>query len=303
MSSGIRRQRRANQLPSDGIGYIIIPNGVEESEFKSYCYTRERVCIMLEQGGSMVKDCYITKHALRDIEFPDISDGNRNKTGSCVVFVADGFNNKPLIVGVLSKEDESQLLTEFKFKQEKLYKNNVVSIEGDAEKGVLSIDVNDKDDFGVINISAKGKVGGKLNIICQSEANIFADEKINIKTAGEINLKTYNSVSGEVNCELGISNQNIEIKPLIAFKIGNGVSPIPKGDKNSNTLTNIKSVLDSLKTALSNFAATEVTASVSYPPMATGFSTLVSDLETIADSIDDLESDIAEINSIKSFVE
>ena len=69
---GIVRKRRRNQLPISGVGYIIIPNDVEKEAYIDSCYKRERVCILLDQGSSMVKDCYITKQALRDLIEPQL---------------------------------------------------------------------------------------------------------------------------------------------------------------------------------------------------------------------------------------
>lgn len=306
---GIRRGRRYNQAPTVGYGYIIIPFNVDAEEYISNCYTRERVCIMAEHGGSIVKDCYISKQALRDIEFPDISDNNKYKTGSAIVYIADGFNNKPTIIGVLSKEDETQLLNEFKFKNSKYYKKNSVIIEGDAQEGVLGISVNDGEDEGVININIKGKTGGKLNINCQSEATVFANSKIHLKTTGEVEITTYNSSDGEINSSFKIDAENVEIKPKQLFNVGGATSPIPLGDKNKEVLDDIQSILNNLNLKITTFASTQasVSAAATAPsplvPLASGFTTLGADMVTILTDITNLVAKITEINSTKSFID
>lgn len=306
---GIRRERRYSQAPTVGYGYIIIPFNVEADEYISNCYTRERVCIMAEHGGSIVKDCYISKQALRDVEFPDISDNNKYKTGSAVVYVTDGFNNKPTIIGVLSKEDETQLLTEFKFKNAKYYKKNSVIIEGNAQDGVLGISVSDGEDEGVINVDIKGKTGGKLNINCQTEATISANSKIHLKTTGEVEITTYNSSDGEINSSFKIDAENVEIKPKQLFNVGEATSPIPLGDKNKEVFEDIQLILNNLNTKIASFASTQAAVSTAavapspLVPLAAGFSTLGTDMAAILTDITDIVVKIAQINSIKSFID
>jgi len=234
--AGTKRRRRENHFDSVGYGYIVVPSNVEKDEYIASCYGKERVCIMTEHSSSMVKDCYISKSALRDIVFPDISDGNKNKTGSAVVFVCDDYANKPTIVAVLSKEDESDLLEEFKFQLKKRYVKNTVLIEGDAKKGLLSINVEDGEDEGAINITVKGKTGGKINIKCQTEVNIETDEKINLHTTGEINLNTYNSANGELLSKFNISGTDVILIPQNELKIGEATEPVAMADSLADIL-------------------------------------------------------------------
>jgi hypothetical protein len=300
---GVSRERRYNRFPQTGYGYIVIPQNVDKDEYINDCYLRERVCILTDQGGSMVKDCYITKNAIRDIEFPDIAD-NKNKTGSAIVFVTDTYNNKPTIIGVLSKEDETQFLNPHLFKQEKKYGKKSVSIEGDAKNGVLSINVEDNDNLGVLNISVKGKTGGKINIKCQGDSNFHSDGNTNISSIGNIALKTYNKANGEVNCSVDITGTNVEIVPKNVFKIASGVSPIPKGDKNETVLSDIRSILNDLGAKLTTYSATQATASIgALAPLAAGYTQLGTDMSATLGDIASLVSKIAEINSVKSFTD
>lgn len=235
---GIARKKRYNQLPQIGFGEIFIPINVERNDFIAQCYSRERVYIMLENSGGMVKDCYISKSALRDIEFPDNST-NKAITGSSVVYVSDDFHNKPLIVGVVSKEDSVELISENIFKLLKSYNKNTVNIEGDAKKGLLSINVEDGEDEGTINITVKGKTGGKVNIKCQTEVNIETDEKINLHTTGEINLNTYNSANGELLSKFNISGTDVILIPQNALKIGEATEPVAMADSLEDILSEL----------------------------------------------------------------
>ena len=186
----------------------------------------------------MVRDCYISKSALRDIEFPQ-TELNKTITGSSVVYIADDFHNKPLIIGVVSKEDSVDLISQEIFKIFKDYNQNSVSIEGDAKKGLLSINVEDGEDEGTINITVKGKTGGKVNIKCQTEVNVETDEKINLHTTGEINLNTYNSANGELLSKFNISGTDVILIPQNELKIGEATEPVAMADSLADILSEL----------------------------------------------------------------
>lgn len=300
---GVSREKRFNRFPATGYGYVVVPQNVDKDEYINDCYLRERVCILTDQGGSMVKDCYITKNALRDIEFADITE-NKNKTGSAIVFVTDTYNNKPTIIGVLSKEDETQFLNPHLFKQEKKYGKKSVSIEGDAKNGVLSINVEDNDDLGVLNVSVKGKTGGKINIKCQGDSNFHSDGNTNISSIGNVNVNTYNKATGQINCSLSITDSNIELSPKTVLKIGTGASPMPRGDKNAEVLNDIQTILSDLNTKLTTYTTAQTAASTgTLAPLAAGYTQLGLDLVDMVSDIADLISKIAQINSTKSFTD
>lgn len=238
---GVSRNKISNNFPPVGIGYIMVPSNLERDDYVRNCYDRERVCVYIEQSGSMVKDCYISQQALRDIAFP----ADTKKLGSPVIFVSEKFTNKPIVVSTVSKEDETELLSEYRFKLEKAYKNNKVKIEADAEKGILNIFVDDKEEFGVINLSVKGKEGGVLNIDTSNKVHINADKEINAQSSGEIKIKTIDSLSGDVKCEIRADGQDVYIKPENELRIGEFNEPSVLGD----TLADL---LDGLITEISN---------------------------------------------------
>jgi hypothetical protein len=152
-------------------GYIVVPSDVDRAKFIEQCYRWERVSIMIERGGGVIHECYITRAVLQDIEFPTAS----NNLGSCVLFLTDSQSGHPVIFGVLSKEDESQLLKEGVFKISKRYQGDSVTITGDAVKGVinlaveggsvsqLNISVNNTDKTGILNLRCQGNICFKMD--------------------------------------------------------------------------------------------------------------------------------------------
>lgn len=149
-------------------GYIIVPSDVSRDSFIEQCYRWERVSILVERGAGVIHDCYITKNVLEKIEFPLVTE----QLGSCVTFLVDPLSGHPVVFGILSKEDESQLLREGYFKINKVYNGSVVSISGDAKSGVL-------------NLSVSGGTLSQLNI---SVTNTDKTAQINLRCRGDITL-------------------------------------------------------------------------------------------------------------------
>lgn len=190
-------------------GYIVVPMKVDRTLFIEQCYRWERVSILVERGGGVIHDCYITRQAMGEIEFPTES----KKLGSCVSFITNPFSGLPIILGVLSKEDESQLLTEGSFKFSKTYQGSSVTIVGDAKNGVL-------------NLAVSGGSVSQLNISVSNSTN---NASINIRCKGSVNVE-------------------VEDK----FKINSGSEPMVLGTELKTQLDNTNTYLDDLQTAIKN---------------------------------------------------
>lgn len=195
-------------------GYIIIPSDVDRDAFIQQCYRWERVSIMLECGGGVFHDCYITRTALQQIEFPLTS----KQLGSCVILFTDINSGHPIVLEVLSKEDESQLLREGFFKIIKTNNGGIVSISGDAKTGVLNLSVN-------------GGTLSQLNILV---SNADKNATINVQCRGDINI--------ELDGTLQITDDK--------FKINGGTQSMVKGNELKTQLDDTNTYLNNLYTAL-----------------------------------------------------
>jgi len=238
MNPRVIRNRKNNASQGISYGYVMIPFGQDRDEFVRYCYDKERVCLFLEDSGGMLKNVKVSKSALRDIVFPDISE-NKYALGSMVIYTTLPFYGSQVVLGVITNESEVEFLDEGMFLLEKIYNQNSVSIEGDAKKGLLSVNVEDGEDEGTINITVKGKTGGKVNIKCQTEVNIETDEKINLHTTGEINLNTYNSANGELLSKFNISGTDVILIPQNELKIGEATEPVAMADSLADILSEL----------------------------------------------------------------
>jgi hypothetical protein len=174
-----QKLKQKNRPYPINIGYIAVPEGVERDEYVDNCYRRERVSVLSDQGGFMIHDCYISKEAIKDIRFPV----NKNKRGSGVVYVYDSNSTKPIIIGIVSDESETDLLDEGKFKLDKIFKNNRVQVIGNAKKGNLFLNIETFDDNDAnLNIAISSKKNSKLNITLNGKTLIHSKEEFTIKT-------------------------------------------------------------------------------------------------------------------------
>lgn len=219
MVRGVSRQKQYNYSSPVDYGYIIVPTNVDRDDYVTTCYRRERVTIVGDNGQGIIKDCYISRTAIREINFP-IDD---TEMGDAVAYIVNSFNNKPIIVGRISKESESQILEEGEFRLEKSYKNSKVSVTGKSKTGDLLIDVENNDGTGALIINVSGKEdGSSLNINVKGSAKIYADDEINLETTGVVNLKSVDETNNDTLSEIKLTKDSINIVSSGVVDINNG---------------------------------------------------------------------------------
>lgn len=193
---------KINSMAYVGIGYVIIPSDVNREEYISNCFLNETVSIYPESGGISYNNVKVSVNCLNNIEFPEVND----TFGSCVVYLLHPTQKIPIIVGVISKTDESVTLNYKLFKLSKSLGDNSVTITGDgsngnlmvslfsdsADGGQLIIDVNSYSKTGVVKL----RVTGNIFIISN---NIDIKVRENIKV--ESNLLTIKSKDIKVESE------------------------------------------------------------------------------------------------------
>lgn len=207
MSNGTRKISSTQASSDIQYGYIVLPKNVDRTTFIEQCFRWERVSILVEHGAGLIHECYITREAISSIEFPT----EYNQLGSCVVFITDPFSGHPVIFGVLSKEDESQLLHEGYFNIGKKNLDDFVTISGDVKTGVITI-------------SVKGGAVSQINLIAVDEHNNAA---LNLRCSGNINI----AMEG-------------------LFKVNKGTEPMVKGTELKSRLDDTNQYLSDLYNAL-----------------------------------------------------
>lgn len=197
---GIYRDMDPTIRKSVNSGYIVIPDGVDRIQFIEQCLRTELFSILVENGGGMLHNCYITKSALRDISFP--LEGQ--VMGSGVVFFTEPYGGKAVIMGVVSKMDETELNRDEAviFKKSKDGNISILSVDGN---GQINIDIIGINSNGALNINVRNdNFDAKINLSVKGDFNLISEGKTKVTASGgDIEITTDKSItltsSNEVN--------------------------------------------------------------------------------------------------------
>jgi hypothetical protein len=258
-----RRLSNSRFLP--GIGYIIVPSNVSRDKYVETCYRKERVSILIENGGGVVHDCLITRETLREIFFPKaFKDQGKVLLGSPVVFISSLESDIPIIIGVFSNGGENLDVKENVFSFKKVFGENTVSISGNAEEAIININVIGHSDVSRLNINV-------VNVNETAELTINVAGKVTINSTGTAQIYA----------------------PIIKFG-KKDFEELVLGQKNKDVLKEIKDLLSSLDDTISNFATTQegVSTTTSLLPLKTGYMTLISKIASEKTKLSKLITDI-----------
>lgn len=304
------RKNISNYSSPVGFGYIVIPHNDDREKYIKTCLRKERVAIQLEAGGSVINNCYISKESLNRVVFPQTS----NNLGSAVAYIVPQFYDIPIIIGIISKEDETQLLDENSFKHEVHTNDSIVSIIGKGKEGNLFIEVNSEySSGGNIYVTLRNKENkANLSIKCFGDINIYSEGDIVLKTLKQVSIQSFHiNENGEesLNAKLSLSedsfliedkNENkissnsdgeINIQPKTKCNLFEGSEPLVKGSELKEQLKVMSSRIDSILDALN--AGTLAGSTIQ---------TYVAAISPILATITDKEN-FDKINSEKSFTD
>lgn len=218
-----RRSLGTSGIPtpfSVGIGYLIIPYGVDREQFVKTCLQTNTICLRTE-GGDFFKNVPVPVGCMSDIVFPQdksVSDG------SVVAYVMMPKHNAPIVFGVLPFKDDLGLLTkENQYKIVKKQNDDSVSIELKAEEGQsilscnisgknskLTINVSSDDDSSVMEINTKGN----LSILSSKSVSVQAQDDCALvivdKNTNSLSHIRYNSGGWEIK-----SDSNGNAQPIV----------------------------------------------------------------------------------------
>jgi len=222
------RYRGISERPGKGVsswmgsGYIVVPDncsGESRDQYVETCYRKERVGVLPERGGTPNWNCSITREALKNITFPKTS----KNLGSAVIFFSDERGNV-MVVGTVSKLDESLNETEF-----------VKRVSSKYEDTELSVIMNPKDK--TLFIEAKGgkspvELSVNLSNLSENcELNIGVSGDISIDLSGDFKLEgsTISNKAGDI--EINLDGSKVEVK---------------------NNIESLKTILDDIITAINS---------------------------------------------------
>lgn len=122
--------------PTSGIGFVIIPPGVDSKIYKEDCFSSNTVSITGFDFGH-IHNVPVDKEVMQRLEFPS----KIGEMGSPVVFVNIPKHNIPIIVACLKNEKDVFKTHERKIRKTKTSGNKVVDIDMDADDAKISLSV------------------------------------------------------------------------------------------------------------------------------------------------------------------
>ena len=316
--NGVSRQVTSNFSYPINKGYIIVPKNTSRDSFIQDCYRREKVSILVEDGGGVVHNCYISRNAIAEVSFPL----EHNEIGSAVIFVSEPFTDFPIIIAVISKENETQLLEENLFKIVKSLDNNSVSILGAGKTGKLLINVKG-DEGGKIYVNLLGE-DSEFNLSSIGTVSLYSDKEFNIISSDSFtvlvkDVDNEKQISFKIDKKSGViysdsfgngftidDSGNINFTPNNKFSLFTGGEPMVLGDKTVDSLQDIISELSSVAQDLATFSATQVAAALLIPVIAgmiPGYTTLGTSMATIIIKLQRLNVKVEKIISNKSYLD
>ena len=84
-------------IPNVGIAYVIIPENCDTVEYIQRCYRNNTLSIGGGMGATAMHNVKVAEGVLDKIKFPN----NGSTQGSSVVWIREGFYNKPVIIGAI----------------------------------------------------------------------------------------------------------------------------------------------------------------------------------------------------------
>jgi len=313
---------------NSGIGYIIIPDGVDRDQFLLTCFRTGKVSILTE-SAERLDNVSVVQSSFNNLVFP----ATPKELGSVIFWVKIPKHNIPVVVGCLNKTNDLLPIEEGEFYVGRRGKEHKISIIGQEHYGDLFITLDSlsskKSSKFEINLSSKIKQS-LFQIICDGDV-VVNTNNINLQAASKFELIVkeakndkflrlkYTLGEGfdyldEFNNIIQINKDQIylekgdgkKITVTNKIKLGNGsFEPSVLGDKNSQYLSDILDKLITLLNNLSTFSITQAGASIAPPltPLSGGFTSLSTQIITLLTEVNVLKGQVNTLKSQVNFLE
>lgn len=296
MESKIEVNRGANNnIGQSGVGYIVVPDDITREQYISNCYRTQTVTINGGFGYGYISQVRIFPDVLQKITFP-LSSTER---GSQVFWVRENFSNRPIVIGILSDNVETNFLQENQDRFVQEIDGKIVEIFQDANAATLNINViGTKDTPAKINIKvASGSEDSVVNIL--SDGKLYADaNQLEIVARKDVSLSLKEGDDEEIFSIVGdsektefkdkngnkitINADNVNIVPAKKLNVSSGKEPMVLG-------TTLVNMLKELIQAIQIIQVPTPTGISGTPVNSAQFSGISSRLETILSQISNLD--------------
>jgi hypothetical protein len=264
----------SGNLPA-GIGYVIIPLGVDLELYIEDCYRSGRISMYGGLGYSNMHQVPVDREVLQRIKFPD----KVGEHGSPVVWVNIPKYNSPVIISCLKHDDELHVLQEFQKRITRIdEKGNGVDLDMNPKgaggpKMTLSVNCSEKSKSASLWVKVNGKgddnefildVDGQAVInatdkiiaigqntvevaVAPIDGNVRARVVMNSKADGDDEIVDRLLYEDEYKNSVKVNSERIQIKAedssRIVFGEDDTAEPLVKGD---TTVEKLESILDAI---------------------------------------------------------
>lgn len=169
-----------------GVGYVVIPFGIEREAFIATCYQTNTLCIRTE-GGDFFKNVPIADKLMTDIVFPKEKSSSE---GSVVVFAMIPKHNAPVVFSVLGLKDElGSLIEEGQFKLAKSTGDDSFGLEVRTKNGSMtSFSASGRNSTITFRLVSDDE-SSKFELQTKGEVDIYGSKKVRIQSADEVRLE------------------------------------------------------------------------------------------------------------------
>jgi len=293
MNKGVERSEIWNNNMSVGLGYIVVPFGVDRDQFVQTCYRKERVHIAVERG-SIFKNCYIDSSTLQRVKFPETC----RQLGSQIVFVMEKFKKIPFVVACVTRNSERIISDEESINIQRSFNKGLLSIVGKGD-GSLMINLESVDySKMIINLTGDNSV---LDINSDGIITLNSKDDVTINSSKTI-VKNYLNSDGQIEKSLTLDDTGLTYKDDKGNKFiidytnnkiihNEGSQPLPLG-------TELKDQLDKLNKKFNKFLDTYINTPVVPSDGGKAVQTAVQ-IATVSMK----DADFDKMNSEKSFID
>ena len=243
-----------NNIGTAGVGFVVVPQGVDRQEYIDDCYHTNTVTISGGMGYGYFCNVNVDVNTMQLLEFP--SNVGRDIRGTAVVWVKDSVHNVPVIVACLRKQEDFYILQENQYLVKRKTQTTSVLLYADGSQAQYEVNiVGDREHPSLMDIKITSENADSVfNLYVDKELNVSSRKKINIVSESElnVNIKEDGDVKTEITYKQGegfhykdefgneIKCKDGEIN-IISDKINhnNGNEPMVLGDKLETLLNDI----------------------------------------------------------------
>ena len=289
-------------IAASGIGFIVVPDDNERTDYISNCYRTMTVTMNGGYGYGYIGNVKILAEVLQQIKFP-ISSSER---GTAVFWVRESFTGRPIIVGVIPESNYTNLLTEGQGRYTQQVGERDVERFEDAMNGRMNINVvGDSQHPSNIRIKASsGTTDSLIEIVSdgmirasgnQIESTARQDFKISLKSQQDEDLVTVyadrdkTEYRDQFGTEMTMNSDGVtmnadkvNINTSDSLSLDSGKEPMVLGDT-------LKGILEDILKAIQHLTVMTPVGASSVPINVAEFIAIQGRLQTILSNKSNLE--------------